>query len=158
MTRRTCLMCKNGKARTLRAESTDGSAYTCATKEPVFCTFKCAAHWALITVQGTGDDGGNEWCDVHACWMLGGACEGGEHDVLCRNCNSGSHERCCLQCGAIFNAKQLREGLDYCSPKCAREQAREDKLSAAQEEPLAGKHPYGCGCNSCDLFRAEYGS
>ena len=55
--RRTCLLCGRRSARLIRTN------YVHATKEAVFCTLRCAAHWALIHMGM--DLNGQVWCDEH---------------------------------------------------------------------------------------------
>jgi len=49
---------------------------------------------------------------------------------LCPNCQSAKHGRCCARCGQTVRGT----AQTYCSRACEANQAREDRISADQED------------------------
>jgi len=66
---RLCYVCAHAPARSLKAQgrvagkSAPVGTYVNATTDPVFCSVRCAANWALINVAHA--EGGVEWCGTH---------------------------------------------------------------------------------------------
>lgn len=55
-----------------------------------------------------------------------------EAGVLCGNCGSTRHRGCCARCGRILNHRSWSD--QYCTRRCATQQARDDERSAAVEK------------------------
>jgi hypothetical protein len=50
-----CIVCEERPAKVIEAKMSNGAVYVQATKEPVFCTLRCAAAYALLWVEGLED-------------------------------------------------------------------------------------------------------
>lgn len=55
MSRVICIVCEERPAKVIEARMSNGAVYEQATKEPVFCTLRCAAAYALLWVEGLED-------------------------------------------------------------------------------------------------------
>ena len=69
-----CYVCNEKKARKLK------SVYVNAAEEPIFCSLRCAADWALLWVK---DLDAPIWCEEHRRWGNAGnsaCCDVGESE------------------------------------------------------------------------------
>lgn len=61
---RKCYLCKEAPARKIEATHVRQNAtYFNATSEPIFCSVRCAANWALVSVMES--EGCPQWCKQH---------------------------------------------------------------------------------------------